>query len=309
VLLRPNEADAPNLFGRDGPLVLEAGFGDGSFLVHLARKNPTWNLLGADISRGSVSRAYRRLQRTDVSHARLFLGKAEFLVRNVIAEGELHRLYVNFPDPWPKQRHRHRRLLKTPFLALLSTRLVANGTVLFTTDDRTYFEYVISEATHTGLYDIAMPPPPPAVRRTKYAKKWAIQKRPLFHLRLTCIDRSPADFPPIITRTTVHHAILAGSLPHPDSFESFVHQFSGGCVVVAGVLRRVGIEALLFEVRIKEEDLTQEVLIEARCTRTNVVVSISTFGQPLPTRGTQEAIGAITDWLVRQGMTQAESYY
>ena len=312
MLLKPNEVDAPDLFGREGSLVLEAGFGDGSFMVHLARTHPTWNLLGADVSRGSVSRAYRRLRRAGVKHARLFLGKAEFLVRNVVQEGGLHRLYVNFPDPWPKLRHRDRRLLNRPFLALLSTRLAPGGALLFTTDDRAYYEAAIEDAQLAGLYEVSTPAPLKAMLQTKYANKWNTLDRHIYHLRLTKIAANPAAFPRTVTRIAMHHVLLNGELPSLTAFVPFRRSFSAGQVVVTGALHRVGDSGLLFEVRVQEDDLTQDVLVEAKPARAayaDVIVSVSTFGQPLATRGTREAVKAIEQWLTGGGMQTAETYY
>src|SRR5690606_34327654 len=126
--------DPARLFGRAGPLVLEVGFGDGTFLAHLAEAYPAWNLLGAEISLASVSRAFRRLRRLGHRPVRLFRGQAEFLLRNIVPPEGLHRLYVNFPDPWPKKRHHERRLLQASFFRLAAARLEPNGAIHFTSD-------------------------------------------------------------------------------------------------------------------------------------------------------------------------------
>ena len=285
-------------------MVLEAGFGDGRFLVHLSKTHPTWNLLGADVSRGSVARARRRLRRHKVQHVRLFQGKAEFLVRNIIPEGGLHRLYVNFPDPWPKRRHRHRRLIQASFLTLLATRLDDGGNVLFTTDDRDYFEFATREALDSGLYTIATPSTPSPILGTKYANKWAQQGRKFFHLRLTLIASPTLNVAPNIHRIDMHHDQLTGFLPSLQNFRSFVHRFATGAVVVTGAFQRLESDGLVFTVRVEEEDLTQEILVEARQSDSKVIVEVSTFGQPLSTPGTREAVGAISRWL-KQGRNEA----
>ena len=312
MLLKPQAIVSPDFFGRMGPLVLEAGFGDGGFLVHLARAHPSWNLLGADVSRGSAARAYRRLRRAGVAHVRLFVGKAEFLLRNVVPAGSLHRLYVNFPDPWPKQRHRHRRLVNSAFLSLVSSRLAPGGTVLFTTDDRHYFDSVTEDAARSGLYEVVTRSPPEAMLQTKYATKWSAFQRSIYHLRLQGGNAAPATFPPIFTRTSMHHVLLTGTLPTPADFAPFRRSFATGQVVVTGLLERIGGAGLLFQVRVEEEDLVQDVLVEAkpaRASHADVLVSVSTFGQPLATPGTREAVRAIEQWLTRSGLRTTETYY
>ena len=304
LLLKSNAVGVPQIFSREGPLVFAAGFGDGGFLVHLARAHPSWNLLGADVSRGSVSRAYRRLRSAGVTHARLYLGKAEFLLRNVVPAGGLHRIYVNFPDPWPKGRHRSRRLVTTSLLLLLGTRLHAGGTLLLTTDDEAYFERVHAAARQTALYEVAVKPPPAAVLRTKYAGKWHAQQRTIHHLHCTRTTAATAPMPPAVTRIAMHHALLTGPLPGPAGFAPFRRVFASGQVVVTGLLQRHGDPGLLFEVRVEEQDLIQDILVEA-----DVIVCVATFGQPLATRGTREAVRAVEGWLTNLGMKTAETYY
>ena len=261
------------------------------------------------MARASVARAWRRLHRRKISHARLFQGKAEFLIRDVIPPGGLHRLYVNFPDPWPKERHRNRRLLTSPFLALLSTRLKFEGVLRFTTDDQAYFDDVVQLVKKCGLYAASMPPPLPAALQTKYASKWSAQRRPMYHLRLSKIASSPKTFLPAVTRTPMHHAFLCGPLPQPEDFEPFRHAFPGGQVIVLGLMQRISSGELLFEVRLEEADLTQDILVEAKPSGSNTLVRVSTWGQPLSTEGTRQAVIAIERWLMNRGMHTPTAYY
>jgi len=312
VLLRPFDIGESAIFERTGPLVFEAGFGDGSFLVHLARAHPAWNILGADVSRGSISRAFRRVSRAGVDRVRLFQGKAEFLLRNVVPENGLFRMYVNFPDPWPKKRHRDRRLLKPSFLALLSTRLADQGTLLLTTDDAAYFTQAVDDAKKSGWYTVSEPAPPAAALRTKYARKWNVLQRPVYHACLTKVGASAESFPRTATRVAMHHALLTGPLPRLEAFEPFRRRLADGHIIVLGALTRVGNGAILFEVRIEEDDLTQEILIEAKrahAAQADVIVTVSTFGRPLLTRGTREAVRAITAWFNERGLNTVETYF
>ena len=182
------------LFGRAGPLVMEVGFGNGWFLTHLARENPAWNLLGAEVSLGSVTRAFKRMRRERIDTVRLYAGHARFVVRNLIPRHGLHRIYVNFPDPWPKKRHHERRLLRAPFFRLLSTRLRDGGALWFTTDHAEYFAFALAEARSTGLFAIEQRPPPPATLQTKYAHKWRAQAIPIQHATFTKIAEADDPF-------------------------------------------------------------------------------------------------------------------
>ena len=98
VIIRPGELRFPLdpvvSFGKQNPLVIEAGFGDGHFLAHLAKSHPKWNLLGVEVSLGSIWRAYRRMLREEISNVRLYRGDARFIVRDVVAENSLSRIYI-----------------------------------------------------------------------------------------------------------------------------------------------------------------------------------------------------------------------
>ena len=306
-------SSSERLFGRDGPLVMEVGFGDGGFLAHLAKAHPAWNLLGAEVSTGSVTRAFKRMRRERITSVRLYLGHARFVVRNLMPRHSLHRVYVNFPDPWPKKRHHERRLLRASFFRLLSTRLTDGGALWFTTDHAEYFAFALDEARATGFFAVEQKPPPLPTLQTKYARKWRAQAIPIQHATFTKIaDADDLFIPTVETHDAMHHALLAGRRPPIDTFETLVHRFEGGHVVVLEALSPAGADGLVFLTRIEEEDLTQDVLIEARPARkdhADVFVGITSFGRPLVTRGTKEAVHAVTQWLEQHGMQVVQRFF
>lgn len=291
------------LFGRQAPLVFEIGFGSGSFLEHLGTEHPEWNLLGAETSLGSVRRTFRRLCRAGLRHVRLYPGSGVFLLRNVLPLRSLQCLYVNFPDPWPKKRHQDRRLLQAAFFELLSTRLEPGGTLLLTTDHTAYFKEALEEASTTGLFRIAQPDPPAAALKTKYARRWIGEGKAIHHATFQKEAEADCAFSPTIeTFSTMHHAILAGELPPVKSFEKQVHTFEGGHVILLEAARRLGEEGLLIFGRIEEDELIQELIVEARPHERGVYVGIKRFGQPLTTRGTREAVRRVSEWLAAKGL-------
>lgn len=311
IIVRPGELELPtvplDLFGTVQDLVIEVGFGDGKYLAHLGATHPDWNLLGVEISLGSLWRAYRRMLREGVSNVRLFRGDARFIVRNVLRENSLSRIYVNFPDPWPRKRHQERRLLRAPFFRLLSTRLAAGGVLSFTTDHEEYFRFALAEAESTGLYRIRKGDPPSAVLETKYARKWKEMDKNIFHAVFEKTAEASMH-PALIRKNDMHHAILEGELSSISSFEKQIHSFSGGHVIVLEGFRELSGQSMIFKVRVEEPDLTQEVLIQAWQKSEGVFVSLQPFGDPLSTRGVREAVHAVTDWLSDQGLRVKEKW-
>jgi tRNA (guanine-N7-)-methyltransferase len=311
IIIRPGDLRLPLsqsvAFGRDRNLVIEVGFGDGRYLSHLAAENPDWNILGVEVSLGSVWRAYRRMLRDSRTNVRLFRGDARFLVRDVIGPNTLSRIYVNFPDPWPRKKHRERRLLRAPFFELLSTRLCPEGALSFTTDHEEYFHFAIAEAASTELFRVDIAPPPEATLQTKYAQKWQEMKKEIFHAEFTRVSEAEPH-PALITKTDMHHAILDGELTAIGSFEKQIRSFAGGHVIILEAFRDLSCESLIFKVRTEEPDLVQEILIQAWQKPDGVFVSLQPFGDPLATRGVREAVHGVTDWLATQGLSVREKW-
>ena len=313
-LLRFAEIDFPlnpsAAFGRAGPLVLEIGFGDGRFLVTLARAHPDWNLLGVEAAAASVARALRRLVREGVEPVRLFKGRAGFAVRNLVPPRSLHAVYVNFPDPWPKSRHAERRLLREPFFRLLSTRLEAKGRLLLTTDHEDYFAFALEEAKRSGLFEAHPQPPPSEVLTTKYAEKWKERGRRFFHAVFVKVAEAGEDFPPLRKEDEMPHAILEGSLPELGDFAKRVHAFPGGHAIFLEAARRAP-EGYYFLVRVEEPELEliQELLLELRPSAHGLYAGLKRFGDPLVTPGVRHAVGFLVDWLAARGLkVQKRSY-
>lgn len=298
--------DPALLFGREGPLVLEIGFGDGRFTAELARTHPDWNLLGAEVSAASVARAYRRLKREGIGNVRLYHGEGRFALRNLVPEERLYRLYLNFPDPWPKKKHQENRLLQVPFFRLLSTRLAPGGSLLLTTDHEEYFAFAIEGAQKTGLFQVEVRPPPEAHLRTKYALKWRAEGRRFFHAVFTRLAKDETPFPPI-RRYPMPHALLKGTLPQHLPSAKRVLPLEGGAVIFLEVVRRE--EGFYLLTRVEEEDLVQDLLLEVRPSRHGIYAGLAPFGSPLVTEGVKRAAEGLVEMLQEMGLEAVQTSY
>ena len=267
---------------------------------------PQWNLLGAEMAAASVSRALRRLRREGVRSARLYRGDARFLLRNVVPPRALERVYVNFPDPWPKKRHQKRRLLQTPFFELLSTRLQDGGSLLLTTDHPDYFEYSLDQARAGGLFEVRRSEPPPETLRTKYAQKWLDQSKPIYHAAFEKKAESPRLFSPL-RRYPMPHALMEGDLPPAQVFAKAVETGPRANVVLLEAWQAGA--GLVFLARVEEEDLAQEILLEARPSASGVYVGLRPNCAPLISSGVKRAVGVLVEWLERQGLRIKQSSY
>lgn len=110
------------VFGREAPLHVEIGSGNGFFLAELAARHPDWNVLGIEIRYKRVVLCAKKVNKAGLSNARIARYHAAFL-DDLFEPGTLSGLYVNHPDPWPKERHESKRLISAWFLHDVATLL------------------------------------------------------------------------------------------------------------------------------------------------------------------------------------------
>lgn len=299
-------ASPEDLFGRAAPLIVEIGVGSGGFIHALAAGRPDLNVLGVDRAPQSIARSYRRLRHGGMPNVRLFKGNAEWILRNVIPPGGLHRVYVNFPDPWPRKKHHHRRLLNESFLRLLSSRLAPDGDLLVTTDHESYFDFVLRSVEVAGCYHVDVTTPPPEVLATKWARKASSYH----HAVLRPTDRTEIhDIDIHLAAGTMYHAVIEGDLPDLAAFEKRTMHHDGCVIVLKDAFRPIGGSGFVFLVHVEEDGLSQEVIVDVREGKRGYVVELRRFGEPLHTRGLSVAVRLITEWLAAQGMTIINKKY
>lgn len=133
-----------SLFGNDNPIHLEIGSGKGRFLMDLAEINPNINYIGIEKYSSVLLRALEKRKEKELVNLYFLRFDAEYLT-NIFAENEIERIYLNFSDPWPKDRHAKRRLVSRQFLNKYDKCLVNDGEVVFKTDNRTLFDFSLEE--------------------------------------------------------------------------------------------------------------------------------------------------------------------
>ena len=133
--------DPRQIFERHGPVTLEIGFGHGETLLHEAQTCPSHNVLGIEVHQPALMNALKGADRLGLGNLRLMNGDATELLPHLV-EGSLHQIRILFPDPWPKWRHRKRRLIQAPFLAQCARCVEAGGRLHLATDWPTYADQI-----------------------------------------------------------------------------------------------------------------------------------------------------------------------
>ncbi|MCR5675096.1 MAG: tRNA (guanosine(46)-N7)-methyltransferase TrmB [Lachnospiraceae bacterium] len=136
-------------FGRRGPLHLEIGCGKGRFLAEMAERYPEIDFLGIEKYTSVLYRALQKQEERQLPNLRFARMDAEILPL-VFAPGEVSHIYLNFSDPWPKERHAGKRLPSADFLRRYEEVLVPYGQVAFKTDNEALFDFALSELVSAG---------------------------------------------------------------------------------------------------------------------------------------------------------------
>ena len=132
--LREVFIDAP-----DHPVEVEVGIGKGGFLLARARQRPEINLLGIEYARAYAAYAADRARRAELSNVRVLCTEAAQLFTTCLDDCCLQRVHIYFPDPWPKRKHHHRRLIQPAFIQQVQRVLKLGGQLLIVTDHQEYF--------------------------------------------------------------------------------------------------------------------------------------------------------------------------
>lgn len=137
------------LFSNDHPLRIEIGMGKGRFIMDLARMHPEINYVGIEKYSSVLLRGIQKME-TDPLPNLYFIRMEAEEIADVFGREEVERIYLNFSDPWPKDRHAKRRLPSREFLKRYDEILVRDGVIEFKTDNHNLFQFALEELEPAG---------------------------------------------------------------------------------------------------------------------------------------------------------------
>ncbi len=155
VIQQPTEekGEWKNLFKNDNPIHIEVGMGKGQFIHQLASDNPNINYIGIEKFSSVLYRALEKRAETNLDNLFFLRLDAEILCE-VFEKEEISRIYLNFSDPWPKDRHSKRRLTSPTFLGCYDQFLAPDGELIFKTDNRDLFDFSVISVKETKPWKI-----------------------------------------------------------------------------------------------------------------------------------------------------------
>lgn len=175
------------VFGNENPIHMEIGMGKGKFLMELAGKNPEINYIGVERYPTVLLKAVQKREELELSNICFLCVDAKRL-GDIFKAGEVDKIYLNFSDPWPKDRHAKRRLTSPQFMEVYNQVLNRAGVVEFKTDNRLLFEYSLESIPKSGwkiemqTFDLHHSEYAEGNVMTEYETKFASEGKPICKL-------------------------------------------------------------------------------------------------------------------------------
>ena len=178
---------AVQIFGNNNPIFIEVGMGKGQFITSLAALHPEINYIGIEKYSSVLIRAIEKQEELQLPNLKFLRFDAEYLP-DIFAPGEITHIYLNFSDPWPKDRHAKRRLTSTRFLERYNNILTPEGRVMFKTDNKDLFDFSLEQVEEAGwilenhTYDLHHSEYNEGNVMTEYEEKFSAKGNPICRL-------------------------------------------------------------------------------------------------------------------------------
>ena len=189
VIQKPEERKGKwhEVFGNHNPIHIEVGMGKGKFIMELARTNPEINYIGIERYSTVMLKALQKREQLQLSNIYFMCVDAKNMAE-IFEPGEVARIYLNFSDPWPKDRHAKRRLTSPQFMEVYDKILSKDGRVEFKTDNRGLFDYSLESVPEAGwkilesTFDLHHSDMAEGNVMTEYETKFAAEGKPICKL-------------------------------------------------------------------------------------------------------------------------------
>lgn len=174
-------------FGNNNPIHIEVGMGKGQFIIRLAELNPDINFIGIEKFSSVLIRAVEKQEEKELPNLCFIRFDAED-IEDIFGKDEVDRIYLNFSDPWPKDRHAKRRLTSTRFLGRYSSFLKEEGFVAFKTDNVDLFNFSLEQVEEAGwrledvTFDLHNSPYNEGNVMTEYEERFSAKGNPICRL-------------------------------------------------------------------------------------------------------------------------------
>jgi len=200
-----------NIFSAAAPLKVEVGFGSGEYLAWWAANETQSNFVGIELPHEGIIKASRAASLEKCDNIRLVRGDARYLLRELFAPASVQKVLMQFPMPWPKEKHAKHRVSNSRFTETLADILIVGGEFELVTDQEWYareaWEHFAADDCFT-LSELEVNPERPF--RTRYESKWLEEGRSIF--RFTATLKSNRLAKRLISCAEMHHVHIENNL-------------------------------------------------------------------------------------------------
>ena len=186
LLIDPSTLECEEFISCKKYIVLDIGCGEGEFILDLATNNPRKTFIGLEIKYGRIVKCLKKTKSNGLSNIRFILGDASILVNEVLPKDSLNKVFINNPDPWPKDKHRNNRIINSLLLNSLFLSIKRKGCLYIKTDSKEYYKEIKNQLKETkfrfeldnSLFDKSLP-------STKFQEFYKKNKKKIFSIKLT----------------------------------------------------------------------------------------------------------------------------
>jgi tRNA (guanine-N7-)-methyltransferase len=175
--------DLSEIVGIENPIIyVEIGFGNGEFLVEMAKREKSSVFIGFEISGIGIEKLRSRVMKENLKNVLCIREDGFWGLHFCFSDSSIDKIFINFPDPWPKRKHEKRRITTRKKLILLYTKLKPEGKIEILTDSKNFVDYTIDQAD--GIFKVKIEERKDFPITTKYMRKWLLQGRKIYSVLL-----------------------------------------------------------------------------------------------------------------------------
>jgi tRNA (guanine-N7-)-methyltransferase len=292
-------------FAQSGQLNVEVGFGNGQFLVHLAQEGQNESFVGLEISLPSIRNCEAKIARAKLENVCLVRATAQSALWLLFRPATIRTLIVNFPDPWPKKGHQHRRVMNDKFLKLAASRMIRGGRLEIATDHSDYAGWIAECLGRSPYFEsdmsVAYSSGDQSRTPTKYEMKAIDAGRKCYYFNWSRNSISSAETYAIPEEYLMPHIVIESPIDLEEIEERFESkQFADGITKVRfiAVYHSAKVKKLVVDTFVHEEPLEQRLLLSIAHRKTgDYLISLHEAGYPRSTRGIHLAVYWLAEWI------------
>jgi len=174
------------LFGNDHPVHIEYCSGNGDWILERAMNHPNVNWVAVEMKFDRVRKIHSKRTNHEVPNLFIVCGEAQVFTREYLHPNSVETIYVNFPDPWPKDRHAKHRLIKAPFMSDVLTAVKPGGNAQLVSDAKEYIEQMKEEIEKVSDWKPTEHQNQTAYGSSYFERLWRSLGREIYYLEYRC---------------------------------------------------------------------------------------------------------------------------